>query len=173
MDSPSSSTGPEAFRAAYAELRRLADILLASERKDHTLQATALVHESWIKLADQARAKFENRGHFMAVAAQAMRRILVDHARGKNAERRGGAWGRVTLDEELVSHPGSLDLVRLDEGLTHLEGLDPRTAKIVELRFFGGLEEQEIADLLEVSRSTVTREWRLARALLAKHLKED
>lgn len=163
----------EVFQAAYAELRRLAQVLLSSERPDHTLQATALVHESWVKLADQTRAQFESQGHFMAIAAQAMRRILVDHARGKGAARRGGAWGRVTLNEELVGQNMAVDVLCVDAGLVELESLDPRTAQIVEMRFFGGLSEEEIARILKVSRSTVTREWRLARALLAQRLEDD
>lgn len=160
----------ELFESVYADLRRLADRILSRERADHTLQPTALVHESWLKLADQERARFEDQAHFLAMAATAMRNILVDHARGRGAQKRGGAWGRVTLDARLADVTREVDVLALEDGLEKLEGLDPRQAKVVELRFFGGLSEEEVARVLGISRSTVTREWRMARAFLAKGL---
>jgi len=163
----------ELMPLVYAELRKIAASCLKKERKDHTLQPTALVHEAWIKLSDQEE-ECEGRAHFLSIAAQAMRRILVDHARTKNAEKRGGSADRVTLSDT----PGSnaqppVDVIALDDALTRLSALNPRQAQVVELRFFGGLPVEEVAAVLRVSRSTIEADWRMARAWLAVRLKEN
>jgi RNA polymerase sigma factor (TIGR02999 family) len=151
----------------YYELRKLASGYLRHERIDHTLQATALVHEAFLRLAGADRVAWQNRGHFYAVAAQMMRRILVDHAREHRAAKRAGAARRVDLDDQIPTpEPPGLDILMLDEALSELSTLDPRQGRIVELRYFGGLSEQEVADALSVSRATVTREWKRARAWL-------
>ena len=157
----------ELLPLVYHELRHRAAGYLRHERIDHTLQATALVHEAFMRLAGQDRAAWKNRGHFYAVAAQMMRRILVDHARTRHAAKRPDPKMRTDLDEAIVASEGSgIDLVMLDEALTELAAMDARQGQIVELRYFGGLSEQEVADALSVSRATVTREWRRARAWL-------
>jgi len=150
----------------YAELRRVAAGYMRRERPGHTLQATALVHEAYIQLVDQTRVTWRNRAHFFAVAAQIMRRILVDHARAHRAQKRGGDVRKLTL-EETVGAFGQRDvaLEALDDSLTALAQLDARQARIVELRFFGGLTVDETAEVLGVSAPTVEREWRMARRL--------
>lgn len=161
----------------YGELHGLAAHYLGQERSNHTLQPTALVNEAFLRLIDQ-RVEWQNRGHFLGVAAQAMRRILIDHARGANRLRRGGAWNRVQVDGQLLE-PGSeagdesLELVALDAALTKLAGVSERMARIVELRFFAGLEVEAVAEVLEVSPRTVRREWRYARAWLGEELRRD
>jgi RNA polymerase sigma factor (TIGR02999 family) len=155
----------------YAELRRRAASYLNRERKDHTLQPTALVHEAYLRLIGQQRVVWQNRAHFLAVAAQTMRRILVDHARGHGRERRFGGAIRVPLDERLAAaEPADCDMLLLDQALGELAALDPRQAQIVELRYFGGLTEREIATVLDVSRSTVTREWVIAKGWLFRRI---
>jgi RNA polymerase sigma factor (TIGR02999 family) len=137
------------------------------ERPDHTLQATALVHEAYMKMVEQRPADLQNRAHFFGVAAQVMRHILIDHARGHRREKRGGTKEVVPLDEALVFSEGkSEELLALDEALLRLAKLDPRQAKIVEMRFFGGLTVEETAEALEISPITVKRDWSLARAWL-------
>jgi RNA polymerase sigma factor (TIGR02999 family) len=154
----------------YGELRALADRYLRRERADHTLQATALAHEAYVRLVGQ-HATWENRAHFFGVAAALMRRILVDHARRKRAGKRGGPQPRVPLDERIdIDDQRSVELIALDDALKSLAGLDPQHARIVELRFFTGLTFDEIAAVLGVSESTVKREWRLARAWLEREL---
>ena len=151
----------------YHELRKRAAGYLRHERVDHTLQATALVHEAFLRLAGRDRVAWQNRGHFFAVAAQMMRRILVDHAREHRAAKRPGAQIRVDLDDQIPApEPPGCDVLLLDEALGELSSMDPRQGRIVELRYFGGLSEQEVADTLSVSRATVTREWKRARAWL-------
>ena len=156
----------------YRELRRLAGRSLRSERGDHTLQATALVHEAYLKLVDQRRVRWQNRAHFFAVAAGLMRRILVDHARRHGALRRGGDAQKLPLAEEVVGAPAQsdIDLISLDAALTALAALDSDQARIVELRFFGGLSVEETAEAMAVSRATVNREWSMARAWLHRRL---
>jgi RNA polymerase sigma factor (TIGR02999 family) len=155
----------------YHELRKRASGYLRHERPDHTLQATALVHEAFLRLAGRDRVAWQNRGHFYAVAAQMMRRILVDHAREHRAAKRPGAARRVDLDDQIPAAATSgLDILMLDQALGELSALDARQGRIVELRYFGGLSEQEVADTLSVSRATVTREWRRARAWLYHRL---
>jgi RNA polymerase sigma factor (TIGR02999 family) len=150
----------------YHELRKSAAGYLRHERVDHTLQATALVHEAFMRLAGQDRVAWQNRGHFYAVAAQMMRRILVDHARERQAKKRPNPAARVELHEQIPAPETSVDVVMLDVALTELSALDARQGQIVELRYFGGLSEREVAETLGISRATVTREWRRARAWL-------
>jgi RNA polymerase sigma-70 factor, ECF subfamily len=155
----------------YAELRRVAARQLRNERPDHTLQPTALVHEVFIRLVDQRHVDWQNRAHFFGVAAQMMRRILVDHARGHRRGKRFGAAMKVTLDERVsVSEPRDCELLLLDQALDELTGMDPRQGQIVELRYFGGLSEGEVAEVLAMSRSTVTREWQIARGWLYRRV---
>ena len=151
----------------YAELRRLAAAYLRHERRDHTLQATALVHEAFLKLVDQRDVRWQNRAHFFGIAAQVMRRILVDHARAHGASKRGSGQRPLSLDEAVIVDPGTdVDVLALDEALTRLANVDPRHAQVVELRFFGGLTIDEAAEVLQVSPATVVREWTLAKAWL-------
>lgn len=155
----------------YDDLLRLARSQLRRERADHTLETGALVHEVYFKLLKQKRITWRDRRHFYAIAARLMRQCLVDHARGRNAHRRGGHARKVSLDEALhVNASMPLDLVELDDALHELAKLDPDKAKLVELRFFGGLTVQEIAEILNVSPSTVERQWRAARAWLRRAL---
>jgi RNA polymerase sigma factor (TIGR02999 family) len=161
----------ELAHLVYRELHDIARRLMRHERADHTLQATALVHEAFIRLLGDGQQDWDSRRHFFAVAATAMRRILVDHARGRAADKRGGDWQRVDLDEPAVVGRDDLDqVIAIDEALTRLAGWDARQARIVELRFFVGLSEEEIAQLLDVSVRTVKRDWRLARAWLHAEL---
>ncbi len=168
-----SKSDPEAAAClmpfVYEELRQLARQYLQRERPDHTLQATGLVHEAYLRLVDQSTTNWQNRAHFLGVAAQVMRRILVDYARSHRAEKRGGDWDKLAFDEALVpTSERSVDLVALDDALKDLLARDPRQSQIVELRFFGGLTNEEIGELLEVSASTVKREWRMAKAWLRR-----
>lgn len=157
--------------AIYQEVRKLARSYLRRERADHTLQATALVNEAYLRLVDQRDVQWNNRTHFFGIAAQVMRRVLVDHARMRNAGKRGAGERAVLLDEALVAAPDEqLDLLRLDDALGALGDLDPRQAKIVELRFFGGLSIEETAEVMSLSPATVKREWAAARAWLRREL---
>jgi RNA polymerase sigma factor (TIGR02999 family) len=159
------------FELVHGELHRLAANLMRRERPDHTLQPTALVNEAYLRLVDGTRVEWQNRAHFFGIAARAMRQILVDHARMRAAEKRGGGWERVTLDEQLMPNVASeVDLTELDDALTRLGGLDERMARIVELRFFAGLTVDEVAHVLGISRRTVEREWRVAKMWLAREL---
>jgi RNA polymerase sigma factor (TIGR02999 family) len=156
----------------YSELRILAESYLRRERPDHTLQPTALAHEAWIRISAQRNVEWKNRSHVLGVAAQAMRRILVDHARRHNAAKRDGGQC-VTLDEGLLQHSATtLDVIAVHDALSRLTLLDARQSQIVELRFFGGLNVDETAQLLEISPATVKREWRSARAWLRRELSE-
>jgi RNA polymerase sigma factor (TIGR02999 family) len=155
----------------YDELRRLADHYLRQERPDHTLQPTALVHEAYLKLIDQTRVDWQNRAHFFGVAAQLMRRILVDHARRHRASKRGGLRQKLTLDEAVdYSQPRDLDLVALDDALNALAQMDARQSQIVELRFFGGLTIEETAEALGISPATVKVDWSMAKAWLRREI---
>src|SRR6185312_8184446 len=156
----------------YDEFRALARHYLGQERANHTLQPTALVHEAYMKLVDQTRVDWQGKSHFFAVAAQAMRRILVDHARSRQREKRGGGRARVILDEAVALSPQKdEDVLALDEALERLAKLDPRQAKVVELRFFGGLNVEEVAEALGVSKRTVEGDWTFARAWLSRELR--
>ena len=155
----------------YAELRRRAAAYLRRERPDHSLQPTALVNEAYLRLMAQHQVDWQNRAHFFSLAASMMRRILVDHARERQAAKRPAAGVRVTLDERLGAvQPREVDLLLLDQALTELADLDPRQAQVVELRYFGGLSEHEVAAVLSISRATVTREWQTARMWLAHRM---
>ena len=157
----------------YEELRRLAARHLAHERSDHTLQATALVHEAYVKLAAQKDAKWKNRAQFFGVASQAMRRILVDYARGKQRIRRGGKQQKVSVDDVLLVSPERTEeVLAVHEALSRLEALDARQARIVELRYFGGLTVEEIADVVGISAKTVMRELNVAKAWLYGDLRD-
>lgn len=165
----------------YAELHRLAELQLSRERAGHTLQSTALANEAYLKLVDQTRVEWQSRSHFFAVAAQSIRRILIDHARAKGRIRRGGGLERRPFDEALEAPAAALwdgssspespeDLLALDDGLQRLAEVDEARARVVELRFFGGLTHEEIAEVMQVSLSTVERHWRFARAWLYREL---
>jgi RNA polymerase sigma-70 factor (ECF subfamily) len=157
----------------YDELRRLAASYMRRERTDHTLQATALVHEAYLKLVEQRSTDWQSRAHFFGVAAQLMRRILVDHARGHSRQKRGGEQVKVTLDEAFVFAERQADeVLAVDDSLNELAKMDPRQARVVELRFFGGLSVEEAADVLGVSPKTIKREWSVAKAWLTADLKQ-
>lgn len=157
--------------ALYDELRSLARRDLAGERVGHTLQPTALVNEAWLRLFTNEQASFENRAHFFSAAATAIRRVLADHARRRQAEKRGGARGRVPLEEVDVCGPvRSEDVLALDEALERLAVFAPIQARIIEMRFFGGMTTPELARALDLSESTIERHWRLARAWLRGEL---
>jgi RNA polymerase sigma-70 factor, ECF subfamily len=154
----------------YSELHDLASHYMRNERPDHTLQPTALVHEAFLKLVDQRQATWQNRSHFYGIAAQAMRRILVDHARRRRATKRDGG-AAITLDENAAVMPErSLDLIALDDALIKLAAIEGRYAKVVELRFFGGLEIDQVAEALGISPATVKRDWTFAKAFLQREL---
>jgi len=162
-------------RLLYDELHRLAQRQMASERASHTLQPTALLNEVWIKLFEDEADPYRDRRHFLAVAARAMRQILVDHARARARVKRGGAWNRVGLADEPEDGPwdetgGEIDLVQLDRALERLRGRSPRHAQVVECRYFAELSVAETAEALGVSESTVARDWRFAKAWLSKAL---
>lgn len=166
----------EALRAlvpvVYRELRAMAHALLRAERPDHTLQSTALVHEAYLKLVRQGPPGVQNRAHFFAVAARLMRQILVDYARSRGAAKRGAAC-RLQLEEEVaIPEKGDVDVVALDDVLNQLSERDAQQSHIVELRFFGGLSLEETAEVLEISPSTVKRDWRLAKAWIARELQK-
>ncbi len=171
---PDAADSERLMELAQDELRRLAAGFLASERVDHTLQPTALVNEAWLRLADQTRVEWSGRAHFMAIAAQAMRRILLDHARARHSAKRGGGWRVVELDTGVLSpeQDKGLDLIALDEALQKLQALSASQARLVELRFFGGLGMDQVAELLGTSVRTAEREWRFAKAWLLHELRE-
>jgi len=154
----------------YDDLRRLAGAYLQNERSDHTLQATALVHEAYIRLVDWETVTWENRAQFFAIAARVMRHILVDHARGKRAQKRDFGHKLALDDAVSFADTKEFDLLALEEALLDLERLDPRQAKIVELRFFGGMSIEETAHVLQISETTVKREWSVAKAWFQRAL---
>jgi RNA polymerase sigma factor (TIGR02999 family) len=158
----------------YGELRRLAAQRLRRERPDHTLQPTALVHEAYLRLVDQRQVRWQNRAHFYGVAAHVMRRILVDRARARNADKRGAGWERVTLvGDRTPSESRDVDVLALDDALKRLATLDPQQERIVELRYFGGLTLDETAEVIGISTATVKREWAIARAWLRAELSKE
>jgi RNA polymerase sigma-70 factor (ECF subfamily) len=166
---------PQAFEellpVVYSELRRQAGRYLRRERANHTLQPTALVHEAYLRLVDQRNVRWQNRAHFFAIAAQAMRRILVDHARAQARVKRGGPKAQVTLDDAmLAAEQQSIDTIALDQALQRLAALDERQSRIVELRFFGGLSVEEVAEVMKISPATIKREWSMAKAWLYSEL---
>jgi RNA polymerase sigma-70 factor, ECF subfamily len=155
----------------YDELRRLAHHYMEGERPDHTLQTTALVNEAYLRLADQTNPNWQSRAHFFAVAARAMRRILVSYARSNRAQKRGGAALKVELDEAAILSPEqSNEIVDVHEALERLGTLDERKARVVELKYFGGLNHEEIAEVMKISAVTVRRDWVFAKAWLHKEL---
>lgn len=164
----------DVMRAVYQELHRMAARYLRQERHDHTLQPTTLVHEAYLRLIDQTRVSWQSRAHFFGVAARMMRRILVDHARAKQRDKRGGPERTLSLDDALnVSQERAADLVKLDEALASLAEFDPRKSRVVELRFFGGLSVEETAEVLDVSPQTVLRDWKLAKAWLYDEINRE
>jgi RNA polymerase sigma factor (TIGR02999 family) len=155
----------------HEELRRLARQQMRGERDNHTLQTTALVNEAFLRLVDLRRIQWQDRAHFLALSARLMRRILVDHARSRSYQKRGGGAANVTLDETIVASPErGIDLVALDDALEDLARVDARKSQVVELRFFGGLSVEETAEALKVSPETVTRDWRLAKVWLLREI---
>jgi RNA polymerase sigma factor (TIGR02999 family) len=157
----------------YDELHRLASRYLRRERPDHTLQSTALVHEAYLRLVDQRNVHWQNRAQFYGLAAELIRRILVDHARARQAAKRGGAMFKLTLDEALdATAPRDLDLVRLDDAMAALAQLDLQQCRVVELRFFAGLTIEETAEVLGISIATVKRDWVMAKAWLRRELSD-
>ncbi len=157
----------------YSELRSIAGHFMRSQRPDHTLQATALVNEAYLRLLGEQGASWEDRIHFLRVAARAMRSVLIDHARSRDAAKRGDGWRRSPLEEAAVfTDQPSSDLLALDEALTRLSDLDDRLAQVVELRFFGGLTIEETARVLKISTATVKREWLTAKAWLREEIRK-
>ena len=164
----------ELMPLVYQELHRLAHQYMSRERPGHTLQTSALVNEAFLRLADQRDIQWQNRAHFIGIAGQMMRRILVDYARNRGYAKRGGGALQVSLDEELiVSDDRSADIVALDDALQSLARLDERKSRLVELRFFGGLSIEETAEVLGVSPGTVMRDWTLAKAWLRREMSEN
>jgi RNA polymerase sigma factor (TIGR02999 family) len=161
----------ELYPLVYEELHKLARRYMSRELKGHTLQTTALINEAYVRLVDQRNVHWANRSHFFAISAQIMRRILIDHARRHAYAKRGGGAQQVSLEEvAVVANEKSAEIIRLDEALKILAKMDPRRCNVVELRYFGGLSNEEIAGVLKVSENTVTRDWNLARAWLYQHL---
>ncbi len=158
----------------YAELRRLAHHYMSRERPGHTLQTTALVNEAYLRLVDQEKMRWENRAHFFGIAARLMRQILVDHARSRQAAKRGGGQYRLSLStvDRIASRP-DVNLLALDEALSRLEAIDPQKSRIVELRYFGGLGIEETAEVIGLSPATVKRDWSMARAWLRCELGDE
>jgi RNA polymerase sigma factor (TIGR02999 family) len=161
----------ELMPAVYAELRRLAKRYIVRERSGHTLQATALLHEAYLRMAGQRTVDWDNRAQLLAMAAQMMRRVLLDHAATRNAAKRGGGLARITLTDDFALVPaGPVDLIDLDHALRQLSEIDPQQVAVVELRFFGGMDDEEIAGVLKISPATVRRRWASARLWLARRL---
>jgi RNA polymerase sigma-70 factor (ECF subfamily) len=164
----------ELLPVVHRELRRLARRYMFGERADHTLQTTALVNEAYLRLVKSRQVNWQNRAHFFAISAQLMRRILVDSARARGGQQRGGGIPKVTLDEALIGpHEKGQDLVALDDALKALAGLDPRKGRVVELRFFGGLSVEETAEVLKVHPNTVLRDWRVAKMWLKREMSKE
>ena len=161
------------LEAVYRELKRMAGGLMRSERADHTLQPTALVNEAYLRMVDQRRVHWQNRVQFFSIAARMMRRILVNHAVGRQRDKRGGGWTRIALEgmEPGVAGP-DVDVIQVDQALSRLKAEDPDKARIVELRYFGGLSINEVAAAVGCSPATVSRHWRLAKAWLFRELRE-
>jgi RNA polymerase sigma factor (TIGR02999 family) len=158
----------------YQELRRMAGAYLRQENPGHTLQPTALVHETWLRLIDQTRVNWQNRAQFFGVAAQMMRRILVDHAKAKHREKRGGDAVKLSLDDVVnLSQERVTDLLALNDALDDLSRIDGRKSRVIELRYFGGFSVEETAQILEVSPETVIRDWKMAKAWLYQQIKRE
>ena len=158
----------------YDEMRRLARVFLAKERGNHTLQPTALVHEAYVRLVDQTRVNWQNRAHFYGIAASMMRRVLIDHARSHATDKRGGTTIRLSIDDVQVPvEERAAALLDLDEALERLKEIDERKCKIIEMRFFGGLTDEEIAEVMGVTTRTVLRDWKTARLWLYRELAQN
>ena len=170
IESGDPSAAEQLLPLVYAELRKLAAVKLAQEKPGQTLQATALVHEAYIRLMDQHSVSWQNRAHFFGIASQMMRRILVNHALARGAAKRGGQAPRLSIDEGVSFEQRDVDLIALDEALKEMETLDARQARIVELRFFGGLSIEETAEVVNLSPATVKREWSTARLWLRRQI---
>ena len=171
LDGRDPSIAQRLFAIVYDELRALAGSYFQHQRPDHTLQPTALVNEAFIKLVDQTRIEWQSRAHFLAIAARAMRQILIDHARARATAKRGGDLCRVTVDEAvtpIADHDP--ELLDLEDALQRLAAMDERQSKVVELRFFGGMTVEDVAHVLRVSKTTVESEWRMARAWIRREL---
>jgi RNA polymerase sigma-70 factor, ECF subfamily len=170
-DAADEATRARLFESVYPHLKRIAEQHMRTERRDHTLQPTALVNEFFLVLARQKQFAVNGRAHFLAIASRAMRRLLIDHARSRSAVRHGGAMVNVQLDPSELAHPGaSVDMLELDELLDRLSAEEPRMAKVVELKCFGGLTFAEIAEVLSIDERTAKRDWQVARAWLFGHL---
>ena len=165
------AAGDALMEAVYGELRKMARGYLRHERAGHSLPPTALVHEAYLKLVDQQRVHWQNRAHFFAIAARVMRRILVDHARGRASAKRGGATTFTLLDVDAKVSPPGIDILALDVALEKLAGIDPRQSRLVELRFFGGLTVDEAAAALSIAPITVKRDWAMARTWLYREIR--
>jgi RNA polymerase sigma factor (TIGR02999 family) len=162
------------FELVFDELRRLASGLMRHERPDHTLQPTALVNEAYLRMVDGSCVEWKDRAHFFGVATRAMRQVLVDHARRRATEKRGGGWKRITLDDRLgLKWPSAVQILDLDKLLTKLSGLDERTGRVVEMRVFGGMTVAEVAHALGVTERTIYKEWRFAKMWLAKEFADS
>ncbi len=160
------------FQAAYGELHRLATAMMRNERPGHTLQTTALVNEAYLRLVGNAPVAWQSRAQFFAIVASAMRRVLVEHARRRSAEKRGGGWKKITLDGNVqLAGRSDLDILDLDLTLCRFAEIDPRAARVVEMRVFGGLREKEIAEILGVSERTVRGDWRMAAMWLGREMR--
>jgi len=157
----------------YDELRSLAAVYLRQERPDHTLEPTAVVNEAFLRMVDQRKTDWKSRAHFIAVAASMIRRVLIDHARASKAAKRGGSWSRVTLDRPIVEGVDHIEMLALEDALKKLEALDERQARVVELRFFGGLGAAETAHVIGVSQRTVEGDWAMAKAWLRRELTKE
>lgn len=174
LESGDPAAADQLMPLVYTELRGLAAAFMRREGRGHTLQPTAMVHEAFMRMVDQTRVEWKGRAHFVAVAAQTMRRILVDHARAKKAAKRGGGRVRVTLQADLAISPErEEDVLALNEALEKLQLVDERQARIVELRFFGGLSVKEVAEVLDVSTRTVENDWTMVRAWLRRELSSE
>jgi RNA polymerase sigma factor (TIGR02999 family) len=154
----------------YEELRKIARYHLGHERTDHTLQPTALIHEAYVRLVGQNRVQWQNRAHFLGIASQLMRRILIDYARSHRAEKRGGLAQKISIDDAAIVDERAIEVVALDEALSALAHLDAQQSRIVELRYFGGLTIEETAEVLAISPATVKRDWNVARAWLHREM---
>jgi RNA polymerase sigma-70 factor, ECF subfamily len=158
----------------YTELRQLARRYMRRERPGHTMQTTALIHEAYLRLVDQNQVRWENRAHFLGIAARLMRQILIEHARRRTRAKRGGVAGTISLDEvALVSQARATELLALDDAMERLAAIDPRKSRVVELRFFGGLSTKEAAEVLHTAPNTVLRDWRLAKAWLHREISHE
>lgn len=174
LDEGAADASNELFERLYAELHRIARSHMAREQAGHTLSATSLTHEAWFRMAEQTRTRWNNRAHFLSVASTMMRRILVNHALAKRAEKREAQLVSLSMtDAHEVADEASTDVVAVHEAILAFEAVDERAAKVVELKFFGGLENEEIATVLDVSLATVKRDWTVARAWLRRELGAD